>query len=1436
MADFTSRERYTSGGLFLDRAASSPQNVNVVGMADAALSGIVAAIDQSRKLIERINNNQDRIINSTEDTASAVREGNNEASSQHKHDVVASLAKERNDRAANAAILGKVDKVLSFTEILKTTLNRFFDKIHSLLKEGFRQTLRSYDDFSKQLRQQKISNVDKKALQLRSDEAFLAASQMGFNVSKRDINEFSISIKDQPEFKNLSASQLALAAQLKSNNVDNAAALNLLRVSSEKDSEILQKIALRSTDQMDNGATAALMKTFIGTVEGARLASQMGVSQAQMALKLQEQALSLRYSSGGLISGDNAAKLIQSKLLMDNKMPEQLQGTDVGNLLVAVGNSATDNGKSLSEILIQQRELLKNGGAAAFDKIQKQLYVLSKAEGIDKSLVDQLSTMYYKMQNGSFNPKDITSWEDKDSEYAKRNADNTPEGKFNQGIQSLVSKANTLTGGIFSTLSVDLDEMFGGSMQMEEITDIAKTGFIQVCKYLRDIKISMAFNSLKSLLNNPAIFSKLSSRFPKLTGFLTKFGMGGGAAAATGAAAGAVPPLNPALRAAQGLPPLANTGARVGALAANTGANVASSLSGVGNTAAKTSKFSQILGKIGGKAPGIGAVLMAVAGGIEVANILSTEDKSALEKLVSQDAKNKVAQAEKEARQQKAVVKGVQTAVTTGGLIAGGALGAKIGGVIGTAGGPLGTILGVAIGGAIGAGAAAIAKPINEAIEVSKNTKESVLGIEDLENRRDALQAALKDPNATDEQKQRWTKELEEIEKKLIPDAIKQGVSDLTNVFRKYSDTAEDNSDVLSQLNKLLKEDEANLQKADEAKTKALDALIQAKGTDSETALQQEYDNAADAYDQALEMITRTKEAMATTAKEGYGFEKYGVKDIYAYRMASSGDVRGDGFGNTKELEEYNAARNLSKENFGEYILNQKLDKITNGLTYDTLDSIKKYVEAGNYEVVTSFLKSQNKDLSDTDIIKLYKKILAYAEIDRDEYDDAYDYIPKDFKVELVKNKFGGIYNSATNALIGEAGKEIVLPLTRPDRMRALLGALTGYEKASIASAIASSSSSDAQQTAGTASPSAQTSGGIDSLLGSLFTTGVPGDDPSSIKTILGYSSNPQYVLESLLYGRDRNGNLKYKKPKGPEQRLAWYKESIQNAANQEGRDLIRGTWAERALDWGVSQIGKPYLLRAIGKIGYVCNELTNAALVGSGFDMKDFRIHSVRATFNNIQNGKYVSGKDRKGRMREYPMFRLRPDITPETAVPGMVFFQDSSKNKDGQFSPGHVGLVYYGHQRLHSAGGSGSYDGADAFLNKYQTPCRGVTVNPFDPNARYQFGEFPGLFEQATGEWNPPENSPVKFGPNELDSSNSDILAEQLGISKEMTDAISNAARNFLGANAANFIKQAQEMTAHSDIKSILSFLSIMTKYLKDMSTYRNMASPNRPTPTKF
>jgi hypothetical protein len=422
----------------------------------------------------------------------------------------------------------------------------------------------------------------------------------------------------------------------------------------------------------------------------------------------------------------------------------------------------------------------------------------------------------------------------------------------------------------------------------------------------------------------------------------------------------------------------------------------------------------------------------------------------------------------------------------------------------------------------------------------------------------------------------------------------------------------------------------------------------------------------------------------------------------------------------------------------------------------------------------------------------------------------------------------GIVANKPTPSIIGEAGKEILLPLTRPDRMRELLSSLTSAEKSSIISAINASNQNNNSNN--------------NTDLNVQTNSAVPGNDAATINKILSYSSNKAYVYDSIRYGRNRDGSLKSKDPEyGAKKREAWYQESLQNAQNREGYDLIKGTWAERALAWGAAQIGLPYLLRSIGKIGYVCNELTNAALLGSGFDLKDFRIHGVKTTFANISSGKMVSGKDRKGRMREYPAFRLRPDITPENAIPGMIFFQDSSKNKDGQFAPGHVGLVYYGHQRLHSAGGSGDYSGPDAFLNKYQTPCRGVTVNEFDKNARYQFGELPGLFEQASGDWEPPKNATVEFGPTDINKKPGEaILNEQNNLAESAKSSVTENTSKYQAADMQKYIKLVTNMMGTNNTKEILSFMEVMVKYLRDIANApankRPNMSPTRPVPNVY
>lgn len=429
----------------------------------------------------------------------------------------------------------------------------------------------------------------------------------------------------------------------------------------------------------------------------------------------------------------------------------------------------------------------------------------------------------------------------------------------------------------------------------------------------------------------------------------------------------------------------------------------------------------------------------------------------------------------------------------------------------------------------------------------------------------------------------------------------------------------------------------------------------------------------------------------------------------------------------------------------------------------------------------------------------------------------------------------GGIVDKATPSLVGEAGKEAILPLTRKNDLARVLMSLNNDEKLNILKAILGH-------------PSVRSTNGIFAMLERIlfnkFSFGqykqpkttqqkmqpqdsqqlptipdgtfAPGDDPDTINKILSYAS-PEYrniLAQKLIDGRKK--------------RKKWFDESLANASNTSGRDLIRGTYAERALAAGVSQLGKPYILRSLGNIGYVCNELTDYAMRKSGFDMKDFRIYSVGQTFSNLVKGRTGTIKSgaRKGQKKEFPEFRLRPDLTPETAPPGMVFF--SKKNKDAL--PGHIGLVYYNHKILHSSGGSSNYT-PGGFLQGWQVPCRGVSVTDFNKSQHYEFGEFPGLFEKANGEFAGDINS--SFGPMaELSKTKSNLdtqLEEQQRMVKEAMNAVIANTSGEVRKAAMQYAEQAMKLLDGKNTKDVIDSLGRIIQYLRSIAASTKSPTPN-------
>ena len=536
--------------------------------------------------------------------------------------------------------------------------------------------------------------------------------------------------------------------------------------------------------------------------------------------------------------------------------------------------------------------------------------------------------------------------------------------------------------------------------------------------------------------------------------------------------------------------------------------------------------------------------------------------------------------------------------------------------------------------------------------------------------------------------------------------------------------------------------------------------------------------------------------------------------------------------------EEINAARKsfIAVTNTGasaaanQIAMDRFHDSIAKGIknisTYDDYKAMHQLVSAINEEGL----------LGDKYISNL-NNLLRELRVARDFYREMHE--DNSVTVNLKAHAKGGIVDKATPALVGEAGKEAILPLTRKNDLARVLMSLNNDEKLNILKAILGHPSvrsmngiftmlwkllfnetnfKSVKKSTIQQSSKPEVSKQKDAPKAPLIYDGnfAPGDDPDTINKILSYAS-PEYrniLAQKLIDGRKK--------------RKKWFDESLANASNTSGRDLIRGTYAERALAAGVSQLGKPYILRSLGNIGYVCNELTDYAMRKSGFDMKDFRIYSVRQTFSNLVKGRTGTIKSgaRKGQKKEFPEFRLRPDLTPETAPPGMVFF--SKKNKDAL--PGHIGLVYYNHKILHSSGGSSNYT-PGGFLQGWQIPCRGVSVTDYNKSQHYVFGEFPGLFEKANGEFAGDINS--SFGPMaELSKTKSNLdtqLEEQQRMVKEAMNAVIANTSGEVRKAAMQYAEQAMKLLDGKNTKEVIDSLGRIIQYLRSIATSTKSPTPN-------
>ena len=1411
MADNYSFRDYLQSG----SNRNNTTNVNVVGMSRDALSGIMDALDEQahliNSLIRGISESEAEAARREREEAAARRRAEEEARNQFKTEQsgekssqVRSIANERRQRAANAAVNGKINKSISAIDVLTNTLKDIGKRLIGIVSDMAKQSLRSYDENTKNMRKQFLTTDQIKESLLKGDKAKEALSKMGIKVNSDETKSIVSELHNAgADTKSLTDKQIAAITMMnKTMGTDVKTALTLVKTS--KDPEEIIKMAVQASDTTGRETTAKLMQS-VNESWFARYAQQAGGTEKAIS-EFQKLAKSLDASLGDYgLSADSQKGLIETAVKISSGQIEKVKQDEIANML-AISGDAMKNPEKLVEGI---QNMITRTDISKEDKLAR-LRVLDGVEGINQEFITSLQNAIVARDEGEYRQKTIRD--------NKQNLDAINQaqqgGKLGGLIDSIMTSINTATsglfdGGIFGSLSAEIDEMFGSNLTMEEI-------------------VSGGFKVIISLLTAIVMSDFVKGGFNALTG---------------------------AISGASGLAGLAGLG---GAGNAGNAAAKAGTVASKAGTVASKAGASAL--KTGAKAIGAKAlrgipVVGAIAGvGLAVYDIYDAATYKPED--ISTDLNTKAAKDE-----EKKLQKEMKKAKTAGSLlkldalVAGAAAGAAIGG-------PVGAI----VGGVISAAGGLVVDHFVEASNNLKDTEIKVKNLEDLDNQIKELDdqitkvtdeglkqqlIALRENTAaqrevvrkqlSEKERTHWAKMTGGTTDQSVIDSIRQTMIDSGNEYNKLKDT----------LSKL---------KTEEERLKGEEARLRAEGKT------QEADNAQGALKLIANKIT-TKTAEMDEARQNElnarlaldkGIDTNLVKEYGSNNAQDIIQLVREDVGNQSWMH--------TQGNYEKHILERLMGQLNEGVGGDELyDHIAKLSNSQKIAFLTERAKSagmQDQKMIDEFIKKaveasandvgdkeMYANFLKYFEASQrlseeqlKEQKKAND-IAQQPTLDVKMLASGGIYNSFTPAVVGEAGKEAVIPLERPDDMKRVLSDLSSNEKLALLKALLSKRQSITWGLMGNALATvlgigSNSTSSNQNILDSLPKDGVPGDDQATLNRILGFAGPyAGIVYQRLLHGW--KGNVK----DGFKQRKKWYDEAIANAANQEGRELIRGTYAERALDYGVSELGKPYILRSLGKIGYVCNELVNACIQASGFNMGKFRVHGVKATFANIQKGKY-SGN-------EYPNFRIRNDLTPQTAIPGMVFFQDSRKNREGGFQPGHIGLVYYGHQKLHASGGSSDYT-KEGFLPNWQTPCRGVTVTPFD-GSNYVIGEFPGLFEQVSGNFKSNNSSSIPFGPTCTETSGSEIKNYSSSFSSSVNSAVKKAGLlsddelNELAKEAGlqnasamtEFIKQAEILlNSNKDRDSIVAILLEIAKYLRGAvtSSKQQMVSVARPAASVY
>lgn len=959
-------------------ARNAPTQVNVTGFSGNALDGIMNAISKQSRSIDNL--------------LDSFNESNDNNRRNNQSQLVRSVNSERRQRAANAALNGKIDKQLSALNVLTNTIKDAFNSIKDVIKDGFSKSLRSYDDMAKELRRQNLSTEIKKYAQTLADRANVGTYKVARESATAVTNY--LAQNDTALLKRLNDPNATEAQKKLYGEIINLGAV--FKEGGMDESMIAKMMGQINADNIDKWREVALQSRASGS-EGAaarQIIAQMFNTPGGIASLGKDVAGGLnsvmRSARSAMSTGAISEKLATELIEVSNKVRSgDIYDVDQNALskALAVSGNNLNNPQALIESLNSRLLSIQNATGKERDKLYNSL--ISEIMPLSKVMPDLVTEMQesaLRARAGNLNETGPETLE----QIQKNLEANRLNGKVDDWIGNLTSKFNLFTedvfgvkGGVLGGLATELDELFGGAIGME---DVVKKGFGATVDLLKSINLKLTMQSIGNVLSSSGILGKffgaMATKFP----FLARLGMGAGAATT----------------------------------AATTTATTAASAAGAAGKLGTLLKGARVAGVIG-------AGITMVVAGKEIYDAF-TEDKTSYITDQSSPAYKNI---EKSLSQRATAAKAVGATIKAGLTIGAGAAGAKIGATIGTAAGPIGALIGAGIGVAAGA---AIGPIVSGAADVEMDRLNANLA--DTQAKQKEISDILQNGGLTPEAQKHYQEVLNQL--KAIEKNTKEAmVNDVASNFKEQNEDLVQNKtgSTIEQLYSHI--DTLNAEIAESEK------LI-AKNSSNKSLVDRENKHIAE----IKKSIQDTRTAIQYTLDEETGMKAGQSVDSYISELKDGwfGDsMKWKGYAEQSDNMRYGGNGSLKwqadEDEFNRELWIKLISKSHKGLLGN--DTVNKLSEINDVETFKSaFMKILN-DLglaSDKEFANFaWEKMLK--ETGKGNIDE--------FKnVKFLAS--GGIVNRATPAIVGEAGKEAVIPLTNQSAMTNVIKSLTADEKFSL--------------------------------------------------------------------------------------------------------------------------------------------------------------------------------------------------------------------------------------------------------------------------------------------------------------------------------------------------------------------------------------------------